>query len=134
MSLSMPSYVSPTTGSDQVASSVGRSADGRGDERIADDPTLWVLVMATGVVSHPGLADPLEAGQLAVAVQAVAAGEDRFAESDGAARADDRDAGADRALPTTSGPSPLDERRVADGHAGDVGDGVVGPRACPGRS
>ena len=69
-------------------------------------PTLWVLVIATGDVSRPDFADPLEAGQLAVAVEAVAAGEDGFAPGLRAARRDDGHAGPDGPVPTTSGPSP----------------------------
>ena len=41
---------------------------------------------ADDAAEHPGLADPLEAGQLAIAVEPVAAGEHRFAPGCGAAR------------------------------------------------
>ena len=52
MSFSRPSYVSPTTGSDHVAVPSARSmAAVMSASRTT--PTLWVLVMAMGVVSMP---------------------------------------------------------------------------------
>ena len=59
------------------------------------------------------LADPLEPGQLAVAVEAVAAGEDRLGQASPSCGHDDRDAGPDRALADDERPVALDERRVA---------------------
>ena len=52
MSLSTPSYVSPTTGSDQVASSSRESTDAA-TSASRTTPTLWVFVIATGDVSSP---------------------------------------------------------------------------------
>ena len=78
-----PSYVSPTTGSDQTATPDAATDAATIASRTT--PTLCVLVIATGG-QQAGLADPLEPGQLAVAVQAVAAGEDRLGEPGRAGR------------------------------------------------
>ena len=114
MSLSSPSHVSPTTGSAQndVPNGSRRTA-----WRMIPSwtmPTLWVFVIPIGPVSRPGLADPLEPGQLAVAVQAVAAGVDRLGEDVAVVRDDDRHAGPDRALADDERSVAADDRRVAD--------------------
>ncbi len=76
-------------------------------------PTLWVLVIATGVVSWPDFADPLQARQLAVAVEPVTAGEDglpadvAMGHDHGDARANGTMAGIERSF-------ALDQRRDAD--------------------
>ena len=67
-----------------------------------------------GVVSKPGVADPLEPGQLAVAVDPVRAGEERLGR-----RHDDGDSRPDAVA--------LDQRRVADADAVDVRDRVRRP-------
>ena len=95
-------------------------------------PTLCVLVMATGDVSMPDsrthsrpVSSPLPLRRWQPAKTG------SWSEA-GASRADDRDAGPDRALADDERSVALDEGRVADGHAGDVGDGVVragGPQA-----
>ena len=73
--------------------------------------------MPIDAAEHPGLADPLEAGQLAVAVEAVAAGEDGLGPDVVLVRDDDGDAGPDRALADDQRPVAADQRRVADEHA-----------------
>ena len=59
----------------------------------------------------------------------MAAGEDRLGPRVAVMGHDDGDAGPDRPCARRPGPVARDERRVADAHAGDVGDGVV--RAGP---
>src|SRR6266545_2168429 len=113
MSLSRPSYVSPTTGRCQRPAV---RAMLRGDERIAHDPDRERVRDSDRRRKQARLADPLEPGQLAVSVQpvrrrkawrAVGRGED-----DGHASA--------HVL-------AFDERRVADADAGDVRDRVQRP-------
>ena len=53
MSLSSPSYVSPTTGSDQCADQASEPATDAATRASRTTPTLCVLVIATGVVSVP---------------------------------------------------------------------------------
>ena len=79
MSLSRPSYVSPTTGSDQATRRSPSARPRRRRGRRGRRPTLCGVGDRDRRRQLPGLADPLEAGQLAVAVEPVAAGEDRFA-------------------------------------------------------
>jgi hypothetical protein len=66
---------------------------------------------------HPRLADPLEPGQLAVPVQPVRPGEDRLLPRVALVREDDGDSRSHRLA--------LDEGRVTDADARDVGDGVL---------
>ena len=89
-------------------------------------PTECVFVSATGVVSVPGLAHPLEAGQLAVAVEPVTAGEVRLEEP---LRVGDQDrhTRADRPVAAAQRAVALDERDRADLHPGYVGDRVARP-------
>ena len=104
MSLRKPSKVSPTTGSDHASSSADAAAiasrttptlNGVGDpDRRRQEPDSRTH---SSPVSSP------------FAVQAVAAGEERRLGRD-----DHRHAGAHRVA--------FDQRRVADAHAGDVGD------------
>ena len=71
------------------------------------------------------LADPLETGEVAAAVERVAAGEQRLHGDLALVRDDRRDAGAHRPLPHHQRPGvALDERHAADGDAGHVGDRV----------
>jgi len=60
-------------------------------------PTLWVLVIPTGVVRAP--ASRIQPRHLAVAVEPVAACEDGIVADQPLARADDRNPGSDRPLP-----------------------------------
>jgi hypothetical protein len=53
MSLSVPSHVSATTGSDQKTSSGPRVAPAMATSASRTTPTLWVLVSPTGEVSSP---------------------------------------------------------------------------------
>ncbi len=94
MSLSNPSNVSPTTGSDQDASSPSIDAATSG---VPHDPDAVRVGDRDRRRQHPRFADPLEAGQLAVAVQPVSAREHGLTPAR-APRADDRDAGPHRAL------------------------------------
>ena len=52
MSLSRPSYVSPTTGRRPVGRRAGRGATGAATSASRTTPTLWVLVIAMGVVEQ----------------------------------------------------------------------------------
>ena len=68
-------------------------------------PTLWVFVIPIAPAQHPGLPDPLEPGELAVAVEPMRPGEDRLGPDVAIVRDDDGDAGADRTLrPAAAGP------------------------------
>ena len=61
MSLSSPSYVSPTTGSDHSPPPLRRVRDGVGDERVADDADAVGVGDRDRPAEQPRLADPLEA-------------------------------------------------------------------------
>ena len=98
MSLSAPSYVSPTTGSDQSTAPRRRSRARVGDERVADDADAVRVGDPDDAAEQPRLADPLEPGELAVAVEPVAAREHGLGPDVVLVRDDDRDAGPDRAL------------------------------------
>ena len=124
MSFRSPSYVSPTTGSDQRAS---LPVDRGGDQRVAHDPDAVRVGDRDRRGQQARFADPFEAGHLAVAVEAMAAGEHGLAQRRPAARADDRDAGPDRAPADDQRSVAADQRRVPDRDAGDVGDGVERP-------
>ena len=100
---------------------------GRRHQRVAHDADAVRVRDGDRCGQHPGFADPFEAGQLAVAVEAVTAGEDRLAPIVGAARDDHGDAGPDRALADDQRSVARDERRVADANARDVRDGVEWP-------
>ena len=122
MSLSRPSYVSPTTGSDQTRPDGARST-AAATSASRTTPTLWVLVIATGAGQEARLADPLEAGQLAVAVEPVAAGEDGLAPDVAVVRDDDRDAGPDRAAADDERPVAVD--RASCGRRGRRATSVI---------
>ena len=118
MSLSIPSQVSPTTGSAQsnpfVLAALGHRV---GDERVAHDADA-VRVGERDRRREPArLAHPLEPGHLAVAVEHVGAREQLVVAGVVLAREDHRDAGAHVLA--------LDQRDRADLHARDVGDRVV---------
>ena len=80
--------------------------------RVADDADAERVRDADRCRQQTRLAHPLQAGQLAVAVEPVAAGEERCLGRD-----DHRHARAHRVA--------FDQGRVADAHARDVGDGVL---------
>ncbi len=100
-------------------------------ERVVDHPDRMRVRDRDRGGQEAGLANPLEAGQLAVAVEAVAAGEERLEEDLAIVGDHHRDAGADWPLADHARALPADERRVPDAHTGDVGDGVVRPRRQP---
>ena len=107
-SFSTPSHVSATTGRLHVLRSPVSAAATRASWTA---PTEWVFVSAIGVVSRPDSLHPLEPGHLAVAVETEGCGKHRELRRD-----DDRDAGPDVVA--------LDERRMPDTNAFDVGDRV----------
>jgi hypothetical protein len=76
---------------------------------------------------HARFANPLQAGQLAVAVEAVRAGEQRLLPRL-AGRQDHGDAGAHGSPADVQRAVPRDQRAVSDAHAGDIGDRVPAPR------
>jgi len=73
---------------------------------------------------EPGLFDPGGAGHFAIAVERPPAGENGIAHGIFAAWENGGDAGAHGAFTDLKLSFPGDERRVADGDAGNVGDGV----------
>ncbi len=91
---------------------------------VADHSDAVRVGQGDGRHQEAALADPLEAGELAVAVQGVAAGEERLLADLALVRHDHRHAGAHRPLADDKGPVALDERDGTDAHAGDVGDRV----------
>ena len=97
MSLSRPSYVSPTTGSDQCVARWRRVLDRDRDEGVAHDPDAVRVGDRDRRRQQARLADPFEAGHLAVAVEPMAARVDRLVPAIRAARHDHGDAGPDRA-------------------------------------
>jgi hypothetical protein len=91
---------------------------GCGDQRIADDANRVRVREPDRRRQQPGVADPLEPGQLAVAVDPVCAGEDRFGRWE-----HDRDAGPDALA--------FDQRGVADADTVDVRDRIRRPGREP---
>ena len=117
MSLSRPSYVSPTTGSDHDVARGAASSTDAATSASRTTPTLCVLVIATGVVSRPDsrthsrpVISPLPLSRWQPAKTG-------SCQRSALARHDDRDAGPDRPAPDDERPVALDDRRVADPHA-----------------
>jgi hypothetical protein len=104
-------------------------ADGVADDPVVDDTDAVGVRDPDRPGQQAGLADPLEPGQLAVPVQAVAAGVDRPGEDVALVRQDHRHARPDRALADDEATLAADDRRVADADAGDIRDRV--PRTRP---
>ena len=131
MSFSRPSQVSPTTGSAQydVPNGSGPTASRMIPSRTT--PTECVFVIPIGAGQLAGLADPLEPGQLAVAVEAMAAGVERLGPDVAVVRHDHRHAGPDRPLADDERAVAPDERRVADPDARHVRDRVGRARPAP---
>ena len=100
------------------------------DHRVPDDADAVRVGDGDGSGQLPGFADPLEAGQLAVAVQAMTPGEDGFVPVVRSARHDDRHPGPYRTAADHERPVALDDRGVPDPHAGHIRDGVEGSRAA----
>ena len=98
MSLRAPSYVSPTVGSAQMPSLMALARAPASMIASRTTPTLWVFVIPIGAAEHPRLADPLQAGELAVAVEPMRSGEHRLRPRVAGVGDDDGDAGADRTL------------------------------------
>ena len=94
------------------------------DQRVAHHADAVGVRDADRARQHPVLADPLEAGELAVAVEPMRPGEDRLGPDVAVVRDDDRHAGANRTLPRTQRTFAFDQGRVPDAHAGDIGDRV----------
>src|SRR5260221_3685683 len=96
------------------------------DERIPNRPDRMRVREPDRTVEQPRLTDPLQAGELAVAVERVRSGKDWLRRDVAVVGNDDRYAGPDRPFADDERPIPADDRRVADTDAGDVGDGVPG--------
>src|SRR3954451_1867056 len=105
--------------------------DRNGHERVADDPDAVRVGDRHRARELAGLADPLETGHLAVAVQAVAARVHRFVPAVVGPRHDDRHSRPDRSTSHDERSVALDDRGVADSNAGHVRDGVAGTRPSP---
>ena len=134
MSLSRPSYVSPDDRQrPRTRPRPCRALDRGRDERVADDADAVRVGDRDGRGQHARLADPLEAGQLAVAVEPVAAGEDRLVAVAGPRGTTTVTPVRTGPSPTTSGPSPSMSVVVPDAHARHVGDGVARARAAHAR-
>ena len=103
-------------------------ASGVGNERIADDAHRMGIGDRDRAGQQPGLADPLEPGQLAVAIEGVAAGVDGLGPGVAIVRDDDGDARPNRTLAHDKRAVAFDERGVAYPDARDVSDRVEGPR------
>ncbi len=97
------------------------------DQRIAHHADGVRVGEADRRRQRPRLAHPLEAGHLAVAVERVAAGEDRLATRVTFMGQDHRDAGPDRACADDERTVARDQGGVPDADAGDVGDGIERP-------
>jgi hypothetical protein len=100
-------------------------------QRIVNDPDRMRVRDRDRARQEAGFADPLEAGQLAVAVEAVAAGEDGLDEGVAVVRDDHGHARPDRPFADDARPLPPDQRRVPNAHAGHVRDGVERARPEP---
>jgi hypothetical protein len=96
-----------------------------GHERVADHPDTVRVGDRDRRREQSRLADPFESGHLAVAVEPVAAREDRLAHVVGSSRDDDRDAGPDRPPADDERSLAGDEGGVPDAHARHVGDGIA---------
>ena len=96
------------------------------DQRIAHDADAVRVGQGDRGGPHPGLANPLQTGQLTVAVEAVGTSEQRLP-PERSRRQDHRHPGANRAPADVERAVTLDQRRVTHPHTGHVGDRVVGP-------
>jgi hypothetical protein len=105
--------------------------DAGADHPVVDDADAVGVRDPDGAGQQPGLADPFETGHLAVAVQPVAAGVDRFGEDVAVVRHDHRHACPDWALPDDERALASHDRRVTDADARHVRDRVGRPRLSP---
>jgi hypothetical protein len=88
-------------------------------------PKLWRELSRTWR-KQTGLADPLQARHLAVAVEAMGAGEDGFVAGEALTGTNDGHAGADRPFADHERSFSPHDGCVPDAHALDVSDRVVG--------
>ncbi len=96
------------------------------DQGVVHDTDAVGVGDADGTAEHPGLPDPLQPGELAVAVEPVRPGEHRLGPYVAVVGDHHGDPGSHRPL---AGPQPAvtaDQRGVADADTGDIGDGVEG--------
>ena len=94
------------------------------NDRVANDADAVSVGDHHRAFEKSGFFDPGRAGHFAVAIVSEPAGENRIAHGFCAARKDRGDAGAHRAFADLQFAFAGDERGVADGYAGYVGDGV----------
>ena len=95
------------------------------DQRIAHDADAVRVGQGDRGGQHPGLANPLQTGQLTVAVEAVGTSEQGLPPQR-SRRQDHRHPGANRAPADLERALTLDQRRVTNPHTGHVGNRVVG--------
>ena len=124
MSLSAPSYVSPTVGSAQMPSLIAWARAAASMSASRTTPTLWVFVMPIAPASIPAsrihsrpVSSPLPLSRCAPAKTG-------SVQMSRVMRQHHRHAGADRSLAGPQWPIAGDQRGVADPHASDVRDGV----------
>ena len=102
----------------------GQHPDGVADDPVADDPDRMGVRDPDRAREMAGFADPLETGQLAIAIEGVAAGEDRLGPRVAVVRDDHRDAGPDGTGPDGEWPVAADDRGMTDTDTRDIGDRV----------
>src|SRR6185369_7227263 len=98
--------------------------DGAPDDRVADDPDRVRVRDPDRAGQVPGLADPLEAGQLAVAVEAMTAGVHGLRPDVAVVGDDDRHPRPDGSLADDEAAVAANDRGVPDSDAGHVGDRI----------
>ena len=101
---------------------------GRLDQGVPHDPDAVGVRDADRPAEHPRLADPLEAGQLAIAVEPMRPGEDRLGPDVAVVRHDRGHPGPHRARAWPQRAVARDQGRVPDPDAGHVGDAIEGSR------
>jgi hypothetical protein len=101
--------------------------EGDRDERVPDDTDAVGVGDCDGRGQEARLSDPLEAGQLAIAVEGVTTSEDRLPRCLARSGDDDRHTGPDRSAADDERAVAAHERRVPDANAGDVRDRVERP-------
>ena len=80
-----------------------------------------------GSAQQARLPDPLEAGQLAVAIEAMASGKQRLTPDIALVGHDDGDTGSHRAFTNPEWSVAIDQGRMADPDPGDVADRIERP-------
>ena len=94
------------------------------DQGVAHHPDAVGVRDPDRPAKHPGLPDPLEPGELAIAVEPMRPGEDRLVPDVAVVRHDRGDAGPDRSRARLQRAVARDQGRVADADAADIGDGI----------